>query len=313
MSFIGNGKTFTVDRRKFMLGAAALVAAGVLPKQVLALAGPVTFKQGNFDVTVVSDGQLVLPAAIVASNAPPEDVKKLIAMLLTGDNITVQASPVLLKSASDLILLDTGAGSGFQASAGKIVETLKLAGVDPAAVTRVIYTHAHPDHIWGTAANGALTFPNASYHIAENEWNFWGAPDLAGKMPKEMQGMVTGTQAQFAAIKDKVAMFKPGSEVIPGMNVLDTPGHTPGHVSFELAGGDGLIITADAITIPEVFFAHPDYHFGFDSDGDLASKSRVALLDMAAAGKKKMLGYHWTGTGMGYAEKKDGAFVYVPA
>ncbi len=70
------------------------------------------------------------------------------------------------------------------------------------------------------------------------------APDLASKMPKDMEGMVKTTQGQLAGIKDKVAMFKPGAEVLPGINVLDTAGHTPGHVSFELAGGDGLIITA---------------------------------------------------------------------
>ena len=38
-------------------------------------------------------------------------------------------------------------------------------------------------------------------------------------MPKEMEGMVKATQGQLAAIKDKVAMFKPGAEVLPGINV----------------------------------------------------------------------------------------------
>ena len=52
--------------------------------------------------------------------------------------------------------------------------------------------------------------------------------------------MVKTTQVQLAGIKDKVSMFKPGTEVLPGINVLDTAGHTPGHVSFEMSGGDGL-------------------------------------------------------------------------
>ena len=163
--------------------------------------------------------------------------------------------------------MDTGSGGNFAPTAGKVIESLKAAGVEPGAVTKVIFTHAHPDHMWGSlGADGKPVFPNASFHVAEAEWNFWMAPDLASKMPKDMEGMVKTTQSQLAGIKDKVSMFKPGSEVLPGIAVIDTAGHTPGHVSFELAGGDGLIVTADAITNPLVFFPHPDWKFGFDAD-----------------------------------------------
>ena len=170
---------------------------------------------------------------------------------------------------------------------GKIAESLKAAGTDASAITKVIFTHAHPDHLWGNlGADGKPIFANASFHVAETEWNFWAAPDLAGKMPKDMEGMVKTTQAQLAAIKDKVAMFKPGAEVLPGINVLDTAGHTPGHVSFELAGGDGLIITADAIVNPQIFFPHPDWKFGFDADPGTAIANRKKLLDMAQPERK---------------------------
>ena len=80
-----------------------------------------------------------------------------------------------------------------------------------------------------------------------------------------------------------------------------------------MAGGDGLIITADAITNPLVFFPHPDWKFGFDADHGTAIANRKKLLDMASTGKKKLLGYHWPYPGIGMAEAKDGAYVYVPA
>jgi glyoxylase-like metal-dependent hydrolase (beta-lactamase superfamily II) len=230
-----------------------------------------------------------------------------------GDKAQFEASPLLLKSGNDVVLLDTGAGGNFGPTMGKIAESLKAAGTDAGAVTKVIYTHAHPDHLWGTlGADGKSVFPSASFHVAEAEWNFWVTPDLASKMPKDMEGMVKTTQTHLAAIKEKVAMFKPGAEVLPGVNVLDTAGHTPGHVSFELAGGDGLIITGDAITNPLVFFAHPEWKFGFDADPATAIANRKKLLDMALAGKKKLLGYHWPYPGIGMAEAKDGAYVYVP-
>lgn len=306
-------KHLVLNRRKFLGIAAGLGAAGVIPRNALALAAPYSFKQGAYDITVVSDGTLTLPFSVVSPDAKPEDLAKLLGAAAQGDKAQFEASPLLLKSGSDVVLLDTGAGGNFGPTMGKIAESLKAAGTEAGAVTKVIYTHAHPDHLWGTlGADGKSVFPNASFHVAEAEWNFWVTPDLASKMPKDMEGMVKTTQSQLAAIKDKVAMFKSGAEVLPGINVLDTAGHTPGHVSFELAGGDGLIITGDAITNPQVFFAHPDWKFGFDADPATAIANRKKLLDMASTEKKKLLGYHWPYPGIGMAEAKDGAYVYVP-
>jgi glyoxylase-like metal-dependent hydrolase (beta-lactamase superfamily II) len=305
--------TIRVDRRKFLGVAAGLIAAGVLPKNVMALAGPYMFKQGSYDVTVVSDGTLLLPTSIIDSGGKPEEVTKLLGTMVQGDKAQFEASPLLLKSGSEMILMDTGSGGGFQPTAGKVLESLKAAGVDPLAITKVIFTHAHPDHCWGTIGkDGKPIFSKASFHMGETEWNFWTAADLGSKMPKEMQGMVTGTQTQLGALKDQIKLFKAGAEVLPGIMALDTAGHTPGHISFELAGGDGMIVTGDAITNPMVFFAHPDWKFNFDADHATAIANRKKLLDMASAGKKKLLGYHWPYPGIGMAEKKDGAYVYVP-
>ena len=303
-----------LDRRKFLALAGALAAAGFLPDRALALAGPYAFKQGAYDVTVVSDGTLSLNIAAVFPGAPVDEVKKLLGPAVAGEEASVEVNVLLLKSGSDVILIDTGAGGAMSPTAGKLLESLKLAGTEPSAVTKVIYTHAHPDHLWGSVGkDGALTFPNASFHMAETEFGFWSAPDLPSKMPKEMEGMVMGIQGQLAAIKDKMTFFKPGAEIVPGIMALDTAGHTPGHVSFEMAGGDGLILTGDAVTAALVFFAHPEWKFGFDADPEMAIAARKKLLGMAAAEKKKMLGYHWPYPGLAMAEAKDGAFVYVAA
>lgn len=310
---VNGQKHLVLDRRKFLGAAAGLIAAGILPENALALAAPYSFKQGAYDVTVVSDGTLTLPLALFP-DAKPEELAKLLGEMAKGDQAQFEASPLLFRQGGEVILMDTGSGGNFAPTAGKVIESLKAAGVEPGAVTKVIFTHAHPDHIWGSlGADGKPVYPNASFHVAEAEWNFWMAPDLASKMPKDMEGMVKTTQAQLTGIKEKVSMFKPGSEVLPGIAVIDTAGHTPGHVSFELAGGDGLIVTADAITNPLVFFPHPDWKFGFDADHAGAAASRKKLLDMASTGKKKLIGFHWPYPGIGMAEAKDGAYVYVPA
>jgi glyoxylase-like metal-dependent hydrolase (beta-lactamase superfamily II) len=220
---------------------------------------------------------------------------------------------VLIRSATDIMLFDTGYGKSSE-TAGKLLESLKAAGVEPGQVTKIVFTHGHPDHIWGTTGgDGALTFPNAAYYAGATEWDFWTAPDLASKMPKQMVPVVEGAQKNFGAVKDRVTMIKGGDEIISGVKAFDTPGHTPGHLSFEVAGNKELIITGDAVTNQIVSFEHPDWTFGFDTDKDLAIKTRLTLLDRLAADKLKFICFHIAYPGVGCAEKKDTAYRFVGA
>ncbi|MDP4004777.1 MBL fold metallo-hydrolase [Methylobacterium sp. NEAU K] len=85
-------------------------------------------------------------------------------------------------------------------------------------------------------------------------------------------------------------MIHPGDEVVSVILAIATPGHTPGHLSFELAGGDGLIVVGDVVTTPSIFFPHPAWTFGFDADNEHAIASRKRLLDRAASEHAKLLG-----------------------
>jgi hypothetical protein len=69
---------------------------------------------------------------------------------------------------------------------------------------------------------------------------------------------------------------------------------------------------ADAAVNPVVFFEHPEWHFSFDAIPDLAVENRKKFLDRAAADKIKLLGFHWKYPGVGFAERKDTVYRYVP-
>lgn len=306
----------TVDRRKFLMGASALIAAGLLPRDVLALAGPHSFSHGDVTVMVMSDGHLTLPISLVGANASPEEVKAVFAAIgVTGDTMQPATNPTLIKAGNDLILFDTGAGAGLYETAGKLKDSLAGANIDPASITKVVFTHAHPDHLFGTSADGgALTFPNATHYVAQAEWDFWTHPDTPGKLPEQMRPIALGAQKHLGATKEKVVMVKPGEEIVAGITVIDTKGHTPGHVSFAVPGdGGGLILVGDAIPSAALYFPNPGWHFAFDADKDQAVATRKALLDRAATDKVKLLGYHWTYPGLGYAERDGTAYKFVPA
>jgi glyoxylase-like metal-dependent hydrolase (beta-lactamase superfamily II) len=106
-------------------------------------------------------------------------------------------------------------------------------------------------------------------------------------------------------------MLKPGDDIVTGLRAIDTAGHTPGHLSLEMAGGDGLIISADAATNEIASFRHPNARFGYDTLPDLAIKNRALLIERAASDRIKLLGYHWTYPGVGYAERKGTAYRYA--
>lgn len=272
------------------------------------------FRHGDFDVSVVSDGYLTIPGEIFTPDVAPEQRMRVLNRLdLYEGTVHTPTNIPLFRSNDDLILFDIGGGNRYQPTDGRFFNNLNSAGVDRAAVTKVVFTHAHPDHIGATIAeDGQLQFQNATYYVGAAEWDFWMDPDFSRQAPEAVQGFGPGAQRDLAAIKERVVMLKPGDDVVTGIRAIDTAGHTPGHLSFEIAGGDGLIITADATTSEIVAFEHPDWRFGYDTIPDVAIRNRKRLLDRAAADRCKLLGFHWAYPGVGFAEASCRAYRFVP-
>ncbi len=63
-------------------------------------------------------------------------------------------------------------------------------------------------------------------------------PNYRTTMPDVLHEFAWGSQRDLSAFKDRVNLVKPGEDIVAGMRVLDTDGHTPGHISLELAGGE---------------------------------------------------------------------------
>ena len=295
-----------------MLGTAA--AAAALGRNVTASAAPPhRLAVGTFDVTVVSDGHLVLPTSFLAPDAPDAERSAILAESgATGAEFNSPTNCTLIRAGAERILVDTGSGPHFMPTAGKLADNLDAAGIDRSTITMVVYTHGHPDHLWGVVDDfDEPVFARAKYVVAATEWDFWhGASALAG-LPAERAGFGTGARRSFAHIKDKVRMVKPGDDIVAGVRVLATPGHTQGHVSLEVAGGEGLVIGGDALTHALISFRHPEWRPQADHVPDLAAATRARLLDRLATDRMKLIGFHLPWPGAGYVERKDGAYRFV--
>lgn len=266
------------------------------------------FRHGAFDITVLSDGYISVPAEMFVADAPADmRAQTLLRLSASSDKVDVRTNIPLIRSGSEMIIMDVGGGANYQSSDGLLPFQLAASGIDPSQVTKVVFTHAHPDHIWGTLkADGGLLFPNATYYVGAAEWAFWSDPDYRTTMPDVLHEFARGAQRDLSAVRDRVVLLKPGDEVVAGLRALDTAGHTPGHLSFELSGGDGLIVTADAATSEVVGLEHPQWRFGFDTLPELAVQNRIRLVDRAATDRVKLLGYHWAYPGIGFVERHRG-------
>ncbi len=213
------------------------------------------------------------------------------------------------------MLFDVGSGPDFMPTAGKLLEAFEALGLTPEDVTHVLFTHAHPDHLWGLLDEfDEPLFANAEYMIGAAEFDYWMNPDTVATIGEARTTFAVGAQRRLAVIADTVRKVTDGEEVLPGIAARLTPGHTPGHMAWDIAAGsDRVMVLGDAIGNHHVAFERPDWASGSDQDAAMAAQTRVRLLDQIATDKALLIGYHLPGGGIGRAERDGSTYRFVEA
>jgi len=166
---------------------------------------------------------------------------------------------LLVEHQSGLVLIDTGAGNKEDAkfkdiygiendgSEGRtsLEDGLRQVGVTPEDVSIVINTHLHFDHAGGNtyrdeSGEVKVSFPNARYIVKRGEYDYATHPNertAASYFDRNYEPVVRAHKFEFV-VREK--------EIVKGIRVIPTPGHTPFHQSVLLdSGGERAIYLAD--------------------------------------------------------------------
>ncbi|MDT0615296.1 MBL fold metallo-hydrolase [Streptomyces lancefieldiae] len=219
------------------------------------------------------------------------------------------------------ILVDTGIGNGKERAnpawhqlRTDFLERLTAAGFPPDSVDLVILTHLHADHVgWNTReVNGEWvpTFPDARYVTSRVEREFWATYAMEEARKQMFRDSVVPVEE--AGLLDLVDVPAEGVEVAPGLRLLPTPGHTPGHIAVELTSrGESALITGDCVHHP-VQIAHPAIGACVDIDPQLAVASRRELLGSLADTDTLVLGTHFAPPTAGRVITHENAYRLAP-
>lgn len=272
------------------------------------------FKLGNFEVLVVKDGARPSgkPGETFGTNQNAETIGALLQEnFLPTDQFVNSFSPALINTGSDLVLFDTGFGeSGRGAGNGRLMEGLAAAGFKPEDVTVVVLTHMHGDHIGGLMEKGAPAFANARYVMGQAEYDFWTDTKRVGS-PAE--GGHKAVLANVKPLAEKATFIGDGATVVSGITSAAAFGHSPGHMIFHVESeGKHLVLTADTANHFVLSLQRPEWEVRFDMDKAAAAASRKKVFDMIATDRLPFLGYHMPFPSVGYAERQDVGYRFVP-
>ncbi|MFE1099412.1 MBL fold metallo-hydrolase [Nocardiopsis alba] len=219
------------------------------------------------------------------------------------------------------VLVDTGIGNGKQRAnpawhdlRTDYLERLTEAGFPSETIDLVILTHLHADHVgWNTRqVDGAWvpTFPNARYLTSRTEREFWAGQDMDEARRQMFRDSVIPIEE--AGLLDLVDVPAEGARISPGLRLIPTPGHTPGHVAVELAfQGETALITGDCVHHP-IQLAHPGIGACVDIDPRRSEATRRALLASLAATDTLLLGTHFAPPTAGRVVTDGDAYRLLP-
>jgi glyoxylase-like metal-dependent hydrolase (beta-lactamase superfamily II) len=232
---------------------------------------------GSIDIVPVQDGAAAVPASMLIQ-ATDEQWLPHRQFLNSDGKLPMEIGGFLLRGVGDRVaLVDLGLGPlGTSLKMGRFMQSLEALGVSPAAVTDVLFTHLHFDHIGWAVTDEVATFPNATYRCSSEDWNYFVEP--GGAPPNQLAAMLGApTEAELLSpVVNRFEVWEEGT-LMPGITVTAAPGHTPGSSVLVISSGDERALLIGDVAHCPVELLEPEWAALSDVDPELARHTREAL------------------------------------
>ena len=269
---------------------------------------------GDFEVTAISDGTVVLPVHQLLKQAP-EKTQDALSKVALKSPLETSVNGYLINTGEKLILIDTGAGKLFGPTLGNIVGNIKAAGYQPEQIDEIYITHMHPDHVGGLTVDGKMMFPNAVVRADKKDADLWLSEANLNAAPEANKGFFKGAMASVNpyVAAGKFKSFEGNSDLVKGIKAGSSYGHTPGHTTYTIESkGERLAVIGDLMHVAVVHFDDPTVTIAFDVDNVAAAKERAKIYSEAAQSSTILAIAHVSFPGLGRVVSKGSGYGWVP-
>ena len=223
---------------------------------------------GDIRIDAVLDGTAWFEPTLVFRGSTPEQWEAHRSLLNEDGKLGFSMGGFLVRGGGHTTLIDLGLGpkSFLGIEGGRFLTALAELGVGVEDVTDVVFTHLHFDHIgWAADEDGRPTFPNAAYRCDSADWEHFMVEHR-------------GTEAEIIEpVAARFEMWSGSEQLLPGIDTLAAPGHTPGSSVIVVSSGQERAMMLGDVVHCAMELVDDEWDSLFDVDPDLALRTRVAL------------------------------------
>ncbi|MEX0846085.1 MAG: MBL fold metallo-hydrolase [Balneolaceae bacterium] len=276
-------------------------------------------KVGRFEIEQLSEGIFnVFDDGIIQKIDSSEITARKQVSDIKTRSVPIGINPILIRDGKHNVLLDTGLGWGLDhkskyTNTSNLLTNLDIFGLTPADITHVVLSHLHFDHAAGstfvdenTSTQPTMTYAN--YFIQKKEWYF--ALEQIGRKNENLGAGYEMDELYKLAADEKLVMITESHfELIPGIELIQTGGHTPGHQIIKIHdSGNTAYYLGDLIPSE-----HQLNHYAMrqmDVDPIQSKKAKILILRQALKEEAMLLFYHSIHAKAGKLEQdKDKKFI----
>ncbi|WP_327100307.1 MBL fold metallo-hydrolase [Nocardia vinacea] len=253
---------------------------------------------GDHRITYLPDGIALLDPRLWLPDSDDQILAEHAHLINPDGYLVASIGALLIEHRNRTMLIDTGFGPlaiptpyGLMRG-GQLLTSLATAGKTPADAELIAVSHLHLDHIgwlWQSVpATTVSPFADIPVLVGDTEWAHRDLTVTDGINP-EMLNVFT---AHVNTIAD-------GEEIFPGVRALATPGHSLGHLAYEITSpSHRLIVFGDAMQTP-LQITHPELNAAADDDPAESTATACRLIDQLTQPDTLGFGIHFADVQLG--------------